>query len=254
MEITRKSLIGSGLSSRTGVLIAAVLAAVIAAVLVFGAVNSARNGAVGPSEVLVANQLIPKGSSGQAIASDQLYRVAKVGENALVAGAVTDVSVIAGRVASKDIFPGQQITTADFDGAGSALTARLGASDRAIAIPVDAAHGLSADLQAGDHVDVFTGFNLQNDRGVSTAVMRVLARDVVVLRTPSTSGTGRTAGSNGTLTLRVSDRLAPKIAFASDNGKLWVVLRPAAGAVDNAPSSVNLQNLLTGVKPVRGTP
>jgi Flp pilus assembly protein CpaB len=237
----------------TGIVIAAVLAAVVAGLLVFGAVNSARKEVAGPAQVLVANQLIPKGSSGQAIATGRLYRVAKVSDGALVAGAVADVSALGGRVASRDIFPGQQITTADFDGAGGALTARLSSGDRAISISTDASHGLGGNLTAGDHVDVLSGFNLQNSRGVSSAVMRVLARDVVVLKAPNSSGSVG-GGRSDTLTLRVSDKLAPQVAFAADNGKLWVVLRPAAGAVDESPSSVNLRNLLTGVKPLRGTP
>src|SRR4051794_31264046 len=99
MEITRKSTIGSGMGSRTGVMIAAILAAIVAAVLVFSAVHSARDSAAGPGEVLVANQLIPKGSSGQAIAAEHLYKVAKVSDDALVGGAVSDVGALGGRVA-----------------------------------------------------------------------------------------------------------------------------------------------------------
>src|SRR3954451_22868182 len=142
MELTGKSL-RSGLGSRTGVMVVATVAAVIAAVLVLVALNAARddNGGSAPASVLVANQLIPKGSSGQAIAAGGLYRPAHVTDSARVSGAVTDVSQIRDKVTTADIFPGQQISASDFGGANGALTADLAANERAMTIALDGAHG-----------------------------------------------------------------------------------------------------------------
>ena len=63
--------------------------------------------------VLVAKNLIPKGTSGTIIAKQQLFQVASLPKNDLKVGAISDPAYLNGRVAAADIFPGQQVTTAD---------------------------------------------------------------------------------------------------------------------------------------------
>lgn len=256
MEITGRSPLRGAMGSRNWVLAAAAAAAALAGILVLTALRSARSGGgAAPVSVLVANQLIPKGSSGQAIAAGRLVRTAEVGRDSLVAGAVTDVSQLQGKVAAQDIYPGQQVSADSFAGAGGALTAQLGAADRAISVPLDAAHGMIGDVQAGDRVDVLVGFNVQGNTGLTRPVMKVLAQNVVVLKAPDASGAGATGGSgqgSGNVTLRVGDATATKLAFAVDNGKIWLVLRPGAGARTSRADAVTLQSLLTGTRPVAG--
>jgi Flp pilus assembly protein CpaB len=251
MELIKKSPLRAGLSSRTGVLTIAGIAAFLAAILVFAAINSARkdttSGSV-PVQVLVANQLIPKGSSGQAVAEGHLLRTARVGEQTLVPGAVTDVSQLRDKVATADIYPGQQISTRVFSATDGGLTTRLGATDRAVSIPLDSAHGLVGDISAGDRVDVIAGFNVQATTGGTRPVMKPLATNVLVLKTDS-QGTGSTTTN---VTMRVSAAMATKLAFASENGKVWLVLRPAAGAKDVPATPVSVNSLLFGTKPVQG--
>jgi len=252
MQMTSKTPLRSRLSSRSGATWLAVLAAGVAAILVFAAINSARNSdtaGTASSTVLVANQLIPKGSSGQALAKQHLFRVAKVNEQALVAGAVTDISQLGDKVATQDIYPGQQISANTFSAANGLLSAKLAANDRAVSVPLDAAHGLIGEINPGDHVDVLAGFNVQSTNG-TRPVMRVLATNVSVLKVDKPSGAG--TGGNADVTLRVSSDMAPKLAFAADNGKVWIVLRPAAGAKDPSGSVVSVNSLLSGVKPVQG--
>jgi pilus assembly protein CpaB len=251
MEITGKTPLRSRLSSRSGSTWLAIVAAGVAAILVFAAINSARkNSTAGTasSTVLVANQLIPKGSSAQALAQQHLFRVAKVNEQSLVAGAVSDISQLRDKISSQDIYPGQQISATSFAAANGALAAKLGATDRAVSVPLDAAHGLIGNINAGDHVDVLAGFNVQSTNG-TRPVMRVLATNVSVLKIEKSSGAG--TGSTADVTLRVSADMATKVAFAADNGKLWVVLRPAAGAKDPSANVVSVNSLLTGVKPLQ---
>jgi Flp pilus assembly protein CpaB len=251
MELIKKSPLRAGLSSRTGVLTAAAIAAFVAAILVFAAINSARKdstSASAPVQVLVANQLIPKGSSGQAVAEGHLLRSARVGEQTLVPGAVTDASQLRDKVATADIYPGQQLSTRVFSASDGGLTTRLGATDRAVSIPLDSAHGLVGDISAGDRVDVIAGFNVQGTTGGTRPVMKPLATDILVLKTA-----GQSAGSSSTnVTLRVNATMATKLAFASENGKVWLVLRPAAGAKDVPSTPVSVNSLLFGTKPVQG--
>jgi hypothetical protein len=71
-----------------------------------------------------------------------------------------------------------------------------------------------------------------------------------VLNAPDSSGGGVGGGDNTNITLRVSDRDAANLAFTADNGKVWIVLRPPAGAHDSRPSTVTLQTLLAGTRPI----
>ena len=63
--------------------------------------------------MLVAKSLIPKGTSGTVIAEKQLFQAATLSKDDLKVGALSDPAYLNGRVAVADIFPGQQITTAD---------------------------------------------------------------------------------------------------------------------------------------------
>lgn len=250
MEAVKKSSLRAGITSRNGALAVAAVAALLAAVLVFSALNAARQGAPagGTAAVIVADQLIPKGSSGAAIAQGHLYRPTEVKESALVAGAVTDVSQLRGKVATDDIYPGQQITATDFESAGGAITAKLMADERAISIPLDGAHGMLGDVKSGDRVDVMSGFNVQAANGRTRPVMTILARNVVVLKTPKAGSSA--AGSSKSVTLKVAAVTAAKLAFAAEEGKIWLVLRPSAGAEDTQQRVVNLQSVLIGLKPI----
>ena len=255
MELTNTKSLRASLSTRTGALTAAAIAAVLAGVLVFAALSSNRDsgGGSSPAAVVVANQLIAKGASGEAIAEGHFYRVTNVRESALVTSAVTDVSQLRGKVAAQDIYPGQQLSAADFERTGGALTARLGANERAVSVPLDKAHGMIGDVRSGDRVDVMAGFNVQNDGGRTRPVLKTLARNVVVLKAPK-SADGGVGGSRSTqLTLRVTDTTAQNLAFAADNGKVWVILRPPAGAEDSQPRLVTLESVLFGIKPVNIT-
>jgi hypothetical protein len=51
--------------------------------------------------------------------------------------------------------------------------------------------------------------------------------------------------------LKAPDKNAWKFAFASEYGKVWIVLRSKAGAEQSAPSLVTLQTVLFGSKPIR---
>jgi hypothetical protein len=50
--------------------------------------------------------------------------------------------------------------------------------------------------------------------------------------------------------VRVPEKSATEVAFALDNGKAWIVLRPQAGAAQSPPSLVTLDRLLLGLPPI----
>jgi Flp pilus assembly protein CpaB len=151
--------------------------------------------------------------------------------------------VLRGLVAAHDIYPGQQLTVADFVAvAAGSLQMNLAADQRAIAVPIDGGRGLIGQIGPGDHVDVYVGFNQQGTGGAQP-VLKLLMENILVLRTADTGGPA------GSIVLRGSGKQTAALAFASDNGKLWLVLRPASGAKPERPGLVNVGSLL-GLSPV----
>jgi Flp pilus assembly protein CpaB len=169
-----------------------------------------------------------------------------VQKESLAAGALAGAGALQGKVATHDILPGDQLTAADFASGADPVRGQLTGKDRAIAVPIDAAHGLIGQARAGDKVDVLAGFNgADSSSGRGRPELRTLAEDILVLKAAEA---GKAAGGaqNQVLTVRVSAEKAAQLAFASDNGKVWFVLRPPGGAKNARPSSVTLDSLLTG--------
>ena len=93
---------------------------------------------------------------------------------------------------------------------------------------------------------MLAGFNsASSTTGQGRPQLRTLIRDVLVLKTPN-GGTSSGANNTQNLTVRVTAGQAAQLAFAADNGKVWFILRPPAGARDNRPSAVTLDSLLAG--------
>jgi pilus assembly protein CpaB len=236
--------------TRRGAITVALIAAALAAIVLLAFASSYKHHVqVGNSErtALVADRLIPKGTSGDLVVSGNLFRQAQVRESSLLAGAVTDGSALAGRVATHDIYPGQQITAADFAANADPLRGQLKGDQRAISIPVDDSHGLVGEVRSGDHVDVLAGFSsVSASNGAGRPQLRTLVENVLVLKAPSSDSANKSGQNTASVTLRVAANDAAKLAFASDNGKVWIVMRPPTGGTNPAASAVNLDSLLSG--------
>lgn len=246
------------LSTKNGSIAAACVAAAIAGLLIVFFMAQYRDGVNKdgvPTSVLVADQLIEQGASGDAAGAQGLFKRTEVPRDQVKAGAVKDAAALRGKVAVAELLPGQQLTDKDFRVAGSGLVTKLAADQRAISVSLDSAHGLAGNLRAGDRVDVLSGFEVDGGSGGNRAVLRMLMQDVLVLAVPqkAASGGGVGGGRNeaSEITLRVATNAAPKIAFAADNGKLWLVLRPQNGAKLERSTLVTLSSLLVGTKPVK---
>lgn len=204
-----------------------------------------------PVTVLVAKGLIGKGTAGEVVAGDVLFQASQIPESEAKDGALTDPGSLRGRVATEDVFPGEQLTAEAFVVGSGSVESRLTGRDRAIAVPVDAAHGLIENVNAGDRVDVFAGLVVQSSTGQPRPVVRTLVQDVLVLDAPGESdASSGSSARNEEVVLRVTDRQALAVAFAADNGKVWVVLRPPSHADQSPPSLATPEALLTGVKPI----
>jgi Flp pilus assembly protein CpaB len=243
------------IGSKRGTLFIAILAAVVAGLLVVVYVKRYRDSVSAnsaPVTVLVAKSTIPKGTSGQVVAAQGLYTVSTIRQSQLLEGAISDPASLVGHAATADIYAGQQLTTAEFSAAATSIASTLTAHQRVVSIPFDASHGATPDLNVGDHVDVYAGFNITPvgptgipvAGGQSRPVLRLVMQDVPVVRI--------TAGGNSgdQISMKVNDIQAAQLAFAADNGKLWLAVRPASGAKASRPNIVTAETLLLGIPPI----
>jgi len=220
--------------------------AALAVMLVF--MNNYRQSVPGATTVkaLVAGRVIDKGTPGDVVAGSNLFDVQSVREDQLVGGAFTDPGALRGQVATTDIYKGQQLTSADFAPGADPITSELAGTDRAISVPLDAAHGNIGNIHAGSRVDVLGGLNAEISGGTARPILDVLARDVLVLAAPdkpASTGVGSSSTTNQ-VELRVSDVEASRIALASDQGKVWLTVRPPTIAKNTPTKPVELGSLI----------
>jgi pilus assembly protein CpaB len=222
-------------SSRRGTLFIAAAAAVLAGILLFIFVQQYRKSVTSTTSstpVFVASGYIPRGTAASLVASSQLLQRTVVKSSAVRLGAITDPAVLHGEVAVTDIYPGQQILASEFSATGVSIASELTGGNRAIAIPVDAAHGLVGFVSAGDRVDLLSSLA---GGGAARGAEQLLVSNVLVLSAPGapTSGGGLTGSSNSgaNIVLSVNEKSAEQVAYVADNGKLWVLLRPPLGAI-----------------------
>ena len=260
MQVDRRFVPGSEVrrlvSTRQGTLAVAGLVAVVAGVFLLLFLSNYRRsvGDTSPETVLVAKSLIEKGSSGDVIITSGLFETNRITKHEARSGVITDPAKLRGQVASTDVYPGEQLTVSDFTKTTDSLANKISGYDRAISIPLDSAHGMIGEVKPGDHVDVLAGFNVDNaisGAGSGKPVLRTIMQNAVVLRAPASaknSATGVEKTEN--VVLKAPDKVAWRLAFASEYGKVWIVLRAKAGSGQSTPSLVTLDNLLFGSKPI----
>lgn len=219
-------------TTRQGTVFLGVIAAVIAAVALIVYLHQYRNSVnnnAASSSVLVAKGLIQKGTPGNVIGSNDLSRPRKVSESTLdtpaFTGAFVNPGELAGKVAVKDIFPGQPLTADDFGPATNSLTQQLSPQERAVVIPLGSPQQVGGQIGAGSHVDVWWTPTASGDAKAATVL---LFQDVYVLAT-----------NGGNVTLRTTPRQAGQVIFASQTGQVWFALRPtiAKNLANQAPIS-----------------
>jgi Flp pilus assembly protein CpaB len=243
-------------STRKGTLIVALLIAMLAGASILLYLNSYRSSLEAKGAlvtVLVAKQTIPKGTSGTVVASKDLYTVTTIRESQLLEGAMSDPATLRDKVATREIFEGAQLTAVDFGAAGDSLAAQLTDKERVVSVPLDGAHGLIDGIEPGNRVDVYAGFNViplgadgkPVNGGQARPMLRRILADVPVV------AVGEKGKGSTNVSLGVDDVDAAQLAFASDNGKVWLALRPSAGAKASKPGIVTVETMLLGVPPVQ---
>jgi Flp pilus assembly protein CpaB len=215
-------------------MIAGVVAVVLAVILLLAYLSHYRSSVKSANAavpVLRAKVFIPQGTKAETLAKKGLFEVAAIPQDHLLDGAVTDPAAIHGQVALDDIYPGQQLTVADFGvtATSSALSGSaelLGAGRstgtwRAMAISLDETHGIMPQVQTGDHVDAYVQMG---------GKLGSLMPNVLVMQAPNQVAEGTTAPTSGTYILRVPSKDVARWASAAQNGQIWFALRPQTRA------------------------
>ena len=247
------------LSTRGGLVAIAIVAALMAAALLTVFLQNYKKSVSDESThtVLVAKQVIPKGSDGDVLAAEDMFQVSKIQGTQVKDGALTDPAAMRDKVTSVTVYPGQQLTSSDFAASSDAVNTKVARDQRAISIPVDASHGMLGNVSEGDHVDVYGSFYASKNGSAVTAaarpIVRILLRDAVVLTTPPAPKGPSSNGPNSTqsVVLAVPGDASPQLAYAVDNGLAWIVQRPQAGAEDSHLNSVTIQTILSN-RPLGG--
>lgn len=237
------------LATKNGTLFIGIGAAVLAGILLLVYISryrSSLNSGSQPLTVIVAKRFIHAGTSGTVIGRADLFQATRIRRSQATQGVLSDPAYIRGRVAVADIYPGQQLTAADFSAATSdALSTNLTRAERGISVPIDSTHGLVGALSSGDHVDLYVGINYG-----SKPVIKLLQANVEVLSVPAVAsggGLGTSSGGGQTAILKVSSTLAPRVAYAADNGRLWFIMRPQSGVTPTRPAFVDARSALFGL-------
>jgi len=241
-------LAGKLTSTRRGAILLGIIAAAIAAILLGVYIthyrSSVKASTAVPPSVLVAKNLIPRGTTGTVIGTRVLYRPTAVTADQLKPGAISDPGLLSGKVAVADIFPGQQLTAGDFadsgtagaGGASSGSAITLTGAQRAVTITIDALNGSIAILQAGDHVDIYQ--QITSPKGT---IVKLFRADVTILKSPDQS-----SGASGpsTVVLQVPTRDVADVLFASRHTELWFVPRPSQRPAPTVAETASTASML----------
>lgn len=219
-------------------LVAVLLAAFLLLIYLQSYRNSVKSTSA-PVQALVAKRFIPKGTQWETIAKNGLFEATVISKGSLKEGAITDSAALQNQVAVADIYPAQQLTINDFGvtATSSSLSGAIQGRWRAIAITLDAQHGLSPQVQTNDRVDVYS------QRG---GVMGLLKPNVLVLQAPNQVATGTTAPTSTNYIFKIPVRDVPRFAYAAQNTTLWLVLRGQKAPTPTPQKFVTDQNLFTG--------
>jgi len=216
-------------TTRQGTVLLGVIAAVIAAIALLVYLNHYRNSVNAknaPIQVLVAKSLIQKGTPGNVVGTTGLYQVTSIPKSQVETGAFVDPATLSGKVATRDIYPGQQLTAADFGQASGSIADQLARNQRAVVISLGSPQEVGGQLSPGDHVDVWVTANGQSSGGVTRPITKLLFQDMYVLNA---------ATNGGNVTLRATPTQAGALIYAAANDQIWLVLRPTVGTITKPP-------------------
>jgi pilus assembly protein CpaB len=228
------------------VLVGALIFGVLAAVSVSRYLSSAQAYSKNLNNVAVAKVAIPIGSK---IVAEQIM-VVQFPKESTPDGAFDSPEKLAGRVAVVNIAAREPITETRLaaEGTAAGLAAIIPEGYRAMTVKVDDAAGISGFIQPGTLVDVVVTIDPE---GITRQdpISKIVLQNIKVLASGQNIDKPkdeREATSVKAVTLQVTPEQAEKLALASSEGKLQLVMRSQIDQGDEPTKGVRKRNLLGG--------
>ena len=231
------------------VLVGALIFGVLAAVSVSRYLSSAQGFTKNLNKVAVAKVPIPIGSK---IIPEQIM-VVQFPKESTPDGAFDTPEKLAGRVAVSNIAVREPITESRLapEGTAAGLSAIIPEDYRAMTVKVDDAAGISGFIMPGTLVDVVVTIDPREGSGMQDPISKIVLQNIKVLANGQNIDKPkdeREANSVKAVTLQVTPSQAEKLALASSEGKLQLVMRSQIDQGDEQTPGVNKRGLLSGEK------
>lgn len=229
------------------VLVGAVVFGLVAALSVSKYLSSAQAYTKSLNSIVVAKVAI---NPGEKLVADQLESV-QFPRGATPDGSFESVDKLVGRVAVVALAPREPVT--DFklapEGSAGGLSSIIPEGYRAMTVKVDDVVGVSGFIMPGALVDVVVVINPAEATGQQDPISKIVLQNIKVLANGQNIDkpkSEREAESVKAVTLQVTPEQAEKLALASTEGKLQLVMRNAVDQDDEQTEGVNKRRLLGG--------
>jgi len=231
------------------VLVGALIFGVLAAVSVSRYLSNAQGYTKNLNKVAVAKVAIPIGSK---IIPEQIM-VVQFPKESTPDGAFETPEKLAGRVAISNIAAREPVTESRLapEGTAAGLSAIIPEGYRAMTVKVDDAAGISGFIMPGTMVDVVVVIDPREGSGMQDPISKIVLQNIKVLANGQNIDKPkdeREANSVKAVTLQVTPEQAEKLALASSEGKLQLMMRSQIDQGDEQTPGVNKRGLLSGEK------
>ena len=232
------------------VLASAVVFGLVAAFSVSRYLSDAQANTRNMNNVVVAKVDIPLGTK---IEAEQLSTV-QFPSNAIPEGTFDNANKLIGRVSVVNVAAREPVT--DFklapEGSAGGLSAVIPEGYRAMTVKVDDVIGVAGFLQPGTMVDVLTVIE-PNGNSSGNPVSKIVLQNVKVLASGQNLDKPKDQRESDTVkvvTLQVTPEQAEKLALASSEGKLRLMLRNMVDQDDEQTPGADKKSLLSGERAV----
>jgi pilus assembly protein CpaB len=222
--------------------VAALVLLVVGTAVLVGYVHGADTRAlagVRTVQVLVADELIPKGTTAGDLAG--MVSTEPLPAKAAVEGRVTDLATLTGSVATVDIQPGEQLLASRFanpDDLQVPGTVTVPAGKQEVSVLLEPQRAVGGRLKAGETVGVVVSMGGQDGGATHLVLHKVLVTQIQgapapmdAKADPQTASAGTPAPSESLMvTLAVTAPQAEAVVFGVEHGTLWLTLEPAAAS------------------------
>jgi pilus assembly protein CpaB len=230
-------------------LLAAITFGLIAAVSVKQYLLSAKTFEKSLNDVVVAKVDIPVGTR---LIPEQLT-VAQFPANVTPEGAIPAIDEnLIGRVVTVSLSPRDPVTDAKLApiGAAGGLSSMIPEGYRAMTVAVNEVVGVSGFIMPGTLVDVVVVIAPPTGSGQEGMISKIVLQNIKVLASGQNIDKPNNAReverSIRAVTLQVTPEQAEKLALASSEGKLQLVMRNSVDQADEQTTGANKRTLLSG--------